>query len=184
MSEFLGCVDKEFADESEEKSQKTTKRTDYLRWDEYFMGIALLSAQRSKDPNTQVGACIVDSKNKIVGIGYNGFPIGCSDEKLPWARKADHILNTKYPYVVHAEVNAIMNAAEKLDGARIYVALFPCNECAKMIIQSGIREIIYLSDKYSETDSVKAAKKMFEMAGVKMRKLETHIKKVCIEYKG
>ncbi len=135
------------------------------------MGIALLSAKRSKDPNTQVGACIVNQFNKIVGIGYNGFPIGCSDDELPWDRKSDNINDTKYPYVVHAEANAILNSTKDLHGARIYVALFPCNECTKLIIQSGIKEIVYLSDKYSDTDAVKASKKMLEMAGVKMTQL-------------
>jgi dCMP deaminase len=147
------------------------KRTDYISWDEYFMGIALLSALRSKDPKTQVGACIVGKNNKIVGIGYNGFPIGCSDEDFSWAREADNINDTKYPYVVHAEANAILNSTKDLHGARLYVGLFPCNECAKLIIQSGIVEIIYLSDKYKDTDSVKAARKMFEKAGVKERQL-------------
>jgi dCMP deaminase len=163
-------------------SGKVTKRSDYLKWDNYFMGIALLSAQRSKDPNTQVGACIVDESNKIVGIGYNGFPIGCSDEKLPWDREAENVNDTKYPYVVHAEVNAILNSTKKLDGAKIYIGLFPCNECAKIIIQSGIKEIIYISDKYCDSDSVKASKKMIDMAGLKTRKLETDIKKLIIDF--
>jgi len=161
---------------------KVTKREDYLKWDEYFMGIALLSAQRSKDPNTQVGACIVDECNKIVGIGYNGFPIGCSDEELPWDREAENVNDTKYPYVVHAEVNAVLNSTKKLDGAKIYIALFPCNECAKIIIQSGIKEIIYLSDKYDGTDSVNASKKMIKMAGLKTRKLDTDIDKIDIDF--
>lgn len=135
------------------------------------MGIALLSAQRSKDPNTQVGACIVGKNNKIVGIGYNGFPVGCNDDEFPWERNADKINDTKYPYVVHAEANAILNSTKDLHGARLYVGLFPCNECAKLIIQSGITEIIYLSDKYEDSDSAKAARKMFEKAGVKKRQL-------------
>jgi dCMP deaminase len=163
---------------------QTTKRKDYISWDEYFMGIALLSAKRSKDPNTQVGACIVDERNKIVGIGYNGFPIGCSDDELPWAREGKNINETKYPYVVHAEVNAILNSTKQLYGARMYVALFPCNECAKLIIQSGIVEVIYLSDKYKDTDSVKAAKKMFDMAKVKYRKLQPTIKELTIKYEA
>jgi len=134
------------------------------------MGVALLSAQRSKDPNTQVGACIVDSKKRIVGTGYNGFPKGCSDEDLPWDRDGD-FLCSKYAYVCHAELNAILNKInEELDGCTIYVALFPCNECAKLIIQSGIKEVIYLSDKYKDTDSHKASQKMLEMSGVKFRK--------------
>jgi dCMP deaminase len=147
----------------------TGKRTDYLSWDEYFMAAALLAGQRSKDPNTQVGACIVSASNKIIGVGYNGFPWGCSDDELPWSREGEY-LDTKYPYVCHAELNAVLNAtARTLDDCRLYVALFPCNECSKVLIQSGIREIIYLSDKYSSTDSVKAAKIMFTKAGVQWR---------------
>ena len=136
------------------------KREDYLTWDEYFMGIALLSAKRSKDPSTQVGACIVNSEKKIVGLGYNGFPIGCSDDSLPWEKNGD-FLETKYPYVCHAELNAILNSTKNLNNCSIYVALFPCNECAKAIIQSGIREVVYLSDKYDKTPSNIASKKMF-----------------------
>lgn len=161
---------------------KISKREDYIKWDEYFMGISLLSAKRSKDPNTQVGACIVDERNKIVGIGYNGFPAGCSDDILPWAREAQNVNDTKYPYVVHAEVNAILNSTKMLYGARLYVALFPCNECAKVIIQSGIKEVIYLSDKYGKTDSVLAAKKMFSMAGVNFRQLNTKLKDICVSF--
>ena len=163
-----------------EKGQN--KRQDYITWDEYFMGISILSAKRSKDPNTQVGACIVDERNKIVGIGYNGFPIGCSDDILPWAREAQNANETKYPYVVHAEVNAVLNSTKDLHNARMYVALFPCNECAKVIIQSGIKEVIYLSDKYANTDSVIASKKMFSMAGVKYRQLNTKLKELKISY--
>ncbi|RPI17889.1 MAG: dCMP deaminase family protein [Ignavibacteriae bacterium] len=158
------------------------KRKDFITWDEYFMGIALLSAKRSKDPNTQVGACIVNQHNKIVGIGYNGFPIGCSDDDLPWQRQSENINDTKYPYVVHAEANAILNSTKDLHGSRIYVALFPCNECTKLIIQSGITEILYLSDKYRETDIVKASKRMLEMAGVKMTQLDMGNKVVELDY--
>ena len=147
------------------------KRQDYISWDEYFMGIALLASMRSKDPNTQVGACIVSRENIILSTGYNGFPKGCSDDEYPWERDgADN--ETKYPYVVHAELNAILNSGGRsLKDARIYVALFPCNECAKAIIQSGISEIVYLSDKYAETDGVKASKAMLASAGVKLRQL-------------
>lgn len=172
----------ELVEGGEPRGARTTKRTDYLKWDDYFMGIALLSAQRSKDPNTQVGACIVDEGNKIVGIGYNGFPRGCSDDELPWAREANSANDTKYPYVVHAEVNAILNSTKKLDGARIYVALFPCNECAKVIIQSGIKEVVYLSDKYKGTETVVAARKMLSMAGIRTRKMETSVKKLQIDF--
>jgi dCMP deaminase len=158
------------------------KRQEYISWDEYFMGIALLSSKRSKDPNTQVGACIVNSLNKIVGIGYNGFPIGCSDDELPWERSADEPNLTKYPYVVHAEANAILNSTKDLHGARIYVDLFPCNECAKLIIQSGIKEVVYLSDKYKDSDSVKASRKMFKLSGVKERQLTVRNKKIILDY--
>ena len=144
------------------------KRKGYINWDEYFMGVAILASQRSKDPNTQVGACIVNDDNKIMSVGYNGFPRGCSDDEFPWEREGGKESETKYPYVCHAELNAILNAGgNDLKGCRIYVALFPCNECAKAIIQSGIKEVIYLSDKYSDTSSTKASKRMFDAAGVK-----------------
>jgi dCMP deaminase len=158
------------------------KREDYISWDEYFMGIALLSSRRSKDPNTQVGACIVDEHNKIVGIGYNGFPIGCSDDILPWGKESDDVNQTKYPYVVHAEANAILNSTKDLHGARMYVALFPCNECAKLIIQSGIKEILYLSDKYKDKDYVIASKKLLDMAGVKYRQLEFKREEIILKF--
>ncbi len=148
------------------------KRQDYISWDEYFMGVAQLSAMRSKDPNTQVGACIVNAKKRIIGIGYNGFPTGCSDDELPWDRQGD-FLNTKYPYVCHAEMNAITNSSNKpdLDGASLYVSLFPCNECAKLMVQVGIREVVYLSDKYHDDPVFVAARRIFEMAGVTYRQL-------------
>jgi dCMP deaminase len=147
---------------------------DYISWDEYFMGIALLSAQRSKDESTQVGACIVNSDNKILSVGYNGMPTGCDDDKMPWARQAACTLDEKYAYVCHAELNAILNNdGGTLKGAKIYSTLFPCNECAKAIIQSGIREVIYFADKYAETDSVIASKRMFEMVGVVCRQYES-----------
>lgn len=145
------------------------KRQDYLSWDEYFMGIAILSSQRSKDNNTQVGACIVDNENKILSVGYNGMPTGCDDDAMPWEREGD-FLDTKYPYVCHAELNAILNYnGGSLKGAKVYVTLFPCNECTKAIIQSGIKEVIYLSDKYAETDSTRAAKRMFDLTKVKYK---------------
>lgn len=142
------------------------KRKDYISWDEYFMGIAILSAQRSKDSNTQVGACIVDDHNKILSLGYNGMPIGCNDDDMPWERTGS-ALDTKYMYVCHAELNAILNSKMSLVGSKLYVTLFPCNECAKAIIQSGIKEMVYLSDKYNGEDNNIAAKKMLDMAGVK-----------------
>jgi len=164
------------------KEKQMKKRTDYLSWDDYFMGVALLSAQRSKDPNTQVGACIVDPKNKIVGVGYNGFPTGCSDDEFPWNREGEY-LETKYPYICHAELNAVINKiSADLYDCRLYVALFPCNECAKVIIQAGMTEVIYLSDKYAETDAVKASRRMFHAAGVKCRQLEVRQKTVTLDF--
>ncbi len=158
------------------------KRSDYISWDEYFMGVALLSAQRSKDPNTQVGACIVNPDRKIVGVGYNGFPSGCNDDELPWDREGSY-LDTKYPYVCHAELNAILNSISlNLKECTIYVALFPCNECAKAIIQSGIKEIVYLSDKYDGTDSVIASKRMLNQAGVRLRKLRLNRPDITISF--
>ncbi len=166
------------------------KRKDYISWDEYFMGVALLAAQRSKDPNTQVGACIVSGdessygKNVIISTGYNGFPLGCSDDVFPWEREGGEPNSTKYPFVVHAELNAILNAHGKsLIGTKIYVALFPCNECAKAIIQSGIREVIYLSDKYSDTDSTKASKRMLESAGVRLTRFLPDKDSITLNFK-
>ena len=148
------------------------KRDGYISWDEYFMGVALLAAQRSKDPSTQVGACIVDKENRILSTGYNGFPHGCSDDDFPWNRD-ETLGETKYPYVVHAELNSILNASGKsLAGAKIYVALFPCNECAKAIIQCGIKEVIYLSDKYHDTPGTVASRRMLDSAGVTLTQLK------------
>ena len=142
------------------------KRTDYISWDEYFMGVAILSGMRSKDPGTQVGACIVSEDNKILSMGYNGFPNGCSDDEFPWCRECDP-LDNKYVYSTHGELNAILNyRGGSLEGAKLYVTLFPCNECAKAIIQSGIRTIVYDSDKYSDTPAVMASKRMLDAAGV------------------
>ncbi len=161
---------------------ETKKRENYLSWDEYFMGISLLSGQRSKDPSTQVGACVVDSDKKIVGIGYNGFPKGCSDENFPWSREGK-FLETKYAYVCHAEINAILNSmGRNLKGATLYVALFPCNECAKAIIQVGIKKIMYLEDKYANTDSVIAAKKMFDSAGVNYEMLKVSKESINLNF--
>ena len=150
------------------------KREDYIKWDEYFMAIAKLSAMRSKDPNTQVGACIVSDDNRILSIGYNGAPNGFKDDNFPWSREGD-FCNTKYAYVCHAEMNAILNfrgSRKDLTGAKIYVDLFPCNECAKLIIQSGIKEVIYLSDKYDGTDANVASKRLFKECDVKYKKIE------------
>lgn len=142
------------------------KRQDYISWDEYFMSIAKLAGMRSKDPNSQVGACIVSQDNKILSMGYNGFPIGCSDEVFPWAREGQP-LDTKYLYVVHSELNAILNYRGSLDGAKLYVSLFPCNECAKAIIQCGIKTIVYEDDKYHDTPSTIASRRMLDAAGVR-----------------
>ncbi len=160
-----------------------SKRTDYISWDEYFMGVALLSARRSKDPNTQVGACIVNEKNKIVGAGYNGLPIGCGDDDFPWQKEGD-FLDTKYPYICHAELNAILNnIGMDLKGCKIYTALFPCNECTKAIIQSGIREVIYLSDKYEGSDVFRASKIMLDKAGVRYRKVQSQIPELTLSFR-
>ncbi len=160
------------------------KRAEYITWDEYFMGVALLSAQRSKDPGTQVGACIVNPQNKIVGTGYNGMPMGISDDDFPWVREGN-FLETKYPYVCHAELNAILNnIGINLHGCRIYTALFPCNECTKAIIQSGIKEVIYLSNKYENTDSTLASKKMLETSGVKIRTVNTQLDKIILNFQA
>lgn len=160
---------------------KTQKRKDYLSWDEYFMAVALLSAQRSKDPNTQVGACVANNDHKIIGVGYNGFPWGCSDDVLPWAREGSY-LDTKYPYVCHAELNAVLNSSvQNLKDCRIYVVLFPCNECTKVIIQSGLQEIIYLSDKYAESDSVKASKRMLDQSNTGYRQFQSSGKEIKLE---
>ncbi len=158
------------------------KRQDYISWDEYFMGVALLSARRSKDPNTQVGACIVNDKNKIVGAGYNGLPIGCDDDEFPWEKQGD-FLQTKYPYICHAELNAILNnIGMDLQGCKIYTALFPCNECAKAIIQSGIAEVIYLSDKYAGTDTAKASRMMLDKTGITCRKVNTAMSNLVLSF--
>ena len=147
--------------------EKMRKRKDYISWDEYFMGIAQLSGMRSKDPNTQVGACIVSSDNKILSMGYNGFPMGCSDEDFPWDREGEQILETKYPFVTHGELNAILNyRGGSLEGTKLYVSLFPCKESTKAIIQAGIKTIVYGSDKYALSPSNIASKKMLDAAGV------------------
>lgn len=150
----------------------SNKRNDYIAWDDYFMGVSLLAAERSKDPSTQVGACIVSDDNRILSTGYNGFPQGCSDDDFPWNRDAS-AGETKYNFVVHAELNAILNAGGKsLIGSRIFVSLFPCHECAKAIIQAGVKEVVYLSDKYNGTESDNASKRMLNAAGVKLTKIK------------
>jgi len=142
-----------------------------INWDEYFMGVAKLSSLRSKDPATQVGACIVNCDKRIIGIGYNGFPYNCSDDEYPW-EKEGNFCKTKYPYVVHAEANAILNSTQSLKGATLYVTLFPCNECAKLIIQSQIKEVVYVSNKHKDTDSYIAACRMFKSSHIKLRQMK------------
>ena len=155
------------------------KRQDYISWDEYFMGVAQLAACRSKDPGTQVGACIVSQAHKILSIGYNGFPMGCSDDEYPWCREGE---DNKYLYVAHSELNAILNyRGGSLEGTTLYVTLFPCNECAKAIIQAGIKEVVYDSDKYNNTPTNIAAKKMFEAAGVKCVQYKKSGRKIVLE---
>ena len=157
------------------------KRKDYLSWEEYFMGLAILSSKRSKDPSSQVGACIVNDENKIVSVGYNGAPIGYDDDKdMTWEREGS-FLDTKYAYVCHSELNAILNSNSSVKGCKLYVTLFPCNECAKVIIQSGIKEFVYLSDKYDGTESNIAAKKMFDVCNIKYRKYEPKNEEIKLE---
>lgn len=169
------------------------KREDYLSWDEAFMAIAILIGQRSKDPNTQVGACIVNEDKIVVGLGYNGFPKGCSDDEFPWRRHVpenaspeQRVTETKYAYVVHAEVNAILNSNQQsLKGCTMYVALFPCNECAKHIIQSGIGEVVYMSDKYAHLPEYKASRRMFNAAGVRLRQfIPTRHRQILIDFEA
>ena len=157
------------------------KREDYISWDEYFMAVAKLAGMRSKDPNTQVGCCIVSSDHKILSMGYNGFPMGCSDDEFPWEREGEE-LDTKYPYVTHSELNAILNyRGSSLEGTKLYVSLFPCNECAKAIIQAGIKTVIYGSDKYNGTPANIASKRMFDMAGVEYIKYKYSGRKLHLE---
>ena len=154
-----------------------------ITWDEYFMAVALLSAERSKDPNTRVGACIVSPDNIILGIGYNGAPRGWDDAKFPWAREGEY-MEVKYPFVIHAELNAILNAAGRdLRGATMYVALFPCNECAKAIAQCGIKRVVYLSDKYNKTDTCKAARRIFNTLAIECKPMKTGLEKLEIKFK-
>ena len=158
------------------------KRDDYLSWDEYFMGVAFLSGMRSKDPSTQVGACIIDKEKKIIGMGYNGFPLGSSDDEMPWGKTGD-FLDTKYPYVVHAELNAILNSIKSLKESTIYVTHFPCNECAKAIVQSGIKKVIYFSDKHKNLESTVASRTILKNAGVEIVNLKIEKKKIVINFK-
>ena len=159
------------------------KREDYISWDEYFMGVAMLSGMRSKDPNTQVGACIVSPDHKILSMGYNGFPSGCSDDEFPWAREGEP-LDNKYFYTTHSELNAILNyRGGSLEGSTLYVSLFPCNECAKMIIQSGIKEVIYLSDKYANSENNIASRKLLDTCKVTYKKMHIDDEMKNIEIK-
>ncbi|GFO11579.1 deoxycytidylate deaminase [Plakobranchus ocellatus] len=176
------------SDEKEHNlSASARKRSNYLEWEEYFMAMAFLSAQRSKDPRTQVGACIVNGEKKIVGIGYNGMPIGCSDDVMPWNRAADTSdeswLESKSPYVCHAELNAVLNKnSADIKGCTIYVALFPCNKCAQVVIQSGIKEVVYYSDKYHHKPEFEASRHMLSTAGVKYRHFRPRQETIIIDF--
>ena len=166
---------------SADKEEVPVKRNDYITWDEYFMGVAQLAAKRSKDPSTQVGACIIDSNKHILSVGYNGMPTGCSDDDFPWDREGE-TLDTKYAFVCHAELNAILNSkASDLRGTTVYVTLFPCNECTKAIIQKGIGKIIYLDDKYHDTETAVAARKMLDSAGVKYERYNSGDKEITLK---
>jgi len=169
--------------EADVEPNLNVKRDDYLGWEDYFMAIAFLSAQRSKDPSSQVGACVVNAEKKIVGIGYNGMPLGCSDDILPWSRTGETIMDTKYAYVCHAELNAILNKNSfDVSGCSIYVALFPCNECAKVIVQSKIKEVVYYSDKYHDRPEMKASRRMFNLAGVSYRQHRPKCKQIVVDF--
>ncbi len=158
------------------------KRKNYISWDEYFMGIAMLSAERSKDNNTQVGACIVNKEHKIVAVGYNGMPTGCDDDDMPWEREGETSLDTKYPFVCHAELNAILNRnSANLNECTLYVTLFPCNECAKAIIQSGIKKIVYYDNKYANSESTAASAFLFRKCGVECKQYEKNGKIISLE---
>lgn len=162
---------------------KSGKREDYLEWEDYFMAIACLTAARSKDPATQVGACLVNKDKKVVGVGYNGFPTGIDDNVFPWTKGSENPLENKYMYVCHAEINAILNKISiELKECILYVALFPCNECAKVIIQSGIKEIVYMSDKQAVKNHTIAAKRMFDHVGIKYRQFLPKKSKIVIDF--
>jgi len=183
LSPAVNTSEKSNSDVSPQKVNIDAPRADYLEWDDYFMSIAFLSAQRSKDPCTQVGACIVSPEHKIVGIGYNGMPIGCSDGDLPWGKSSADRLQTKYMYVCHAEMNAILNKnSADVKGCTIYVALFPCNECAKMIIQSGIKKVLYVSDKHHDKPECTASRMMFDMAGVVYKQYIPKMKNLIVDF--
>ncbi|XP_012255762.2 deoxycytidylate deaminase [Athalia rosae] len=172
-------------DSAEKPRQVMGKRKDHIEWDEYFMAIAFLAAKRSKDPSTQVGACIVNKDKKIVGVGYNGMPIGCDDDEFPWDKNSPNVLETKYLYVCHAETNAILNKnSADVKDCTIYVGLFPCNECAKIIIQSRIRLVVYMSDKHSEKVETIAAKKMFDASGVQYRQFIPKAARIVIDFEA
>lgn len=187
-SGFLGmAVGVVSSSEFKEKDQKlkipTEKRKNYLKWEDYFMGVALLSAQRSKDPATQVGACIVNEEKRIIGVGYNGFPIGCSDDLFPWSKSTTDPIDSKHMYVVHAEENAIINRfSADLKNSTIYVSLFPCNRCAQIIIQSGIKRIVFMSDKKSHTKEVEASKRMLDAAGVEYTQYQPSCKGLRLDF--
>jgi len=182
-SEDVGNISQEL--EKFTISPDGSPREEYLEWSEYFLAVSFLSAMRSKDPATQVGACIVNDDKRIVGIGYNGFPRGCPDEKLPWGKTSKNELDTKYMYVCHAEMNAIMNKnSASVEGCTMYVALFPCNECAKMIIQAGIKEVIYYSDKHAEKNSTIASKRLLDMAGVPYKQFVPKMKRIVIDFES
>jgi len=157
------------------KNNQNTKRQDVLSWEEWLMQLAYLISKRSKDPNTQTGACIVDEHNVIIGLGYNGFPRGCSDDKFPWGRDGE-FAEKKYAYVVHAEANAIYNSSRLPKGCKIYTTMFPCNECTKALIQHGIKEVIYDMDPYHDDQSWVASRKMLVAAGVKCRQYKPNYK--------
>ncbi|XP_034952394.1 deoxycytidylate deaminase [Chelonus insularis] len=166
-----------------DQKMSSHKRTDYISWDDYFMGVAFLAARRSKDPVTAVGACIVDKQKRIVAIGYNGMPRGCSDDEFPWTKYTEDELDSKHFYVCHAEANAILNKnSHDVENCTMYVGLFPCNECAKLIIQSGIKTVIYMSDKHSHKTKTIASKRLLDAAKVEYRQHIPETEKIVIDF--
>ncbi|KRY51242.1 Deoxycytidylate deaminase, partial [Trichinella britovi] len=158
------------------------KREDYISWTDYFMGVALLSSKRSKDPIMQEGACIVNSDNHIIGVGYNGMPAGCSDDRMPWADQANSILETKHPYICHAALNAVVNKiSNSAKGCCLYTTHLPCSHCAGLLIQSGVKSVYFLKNSL-DTISTAATERLFKESGVHYEQYKTQTNKIVINF--